>query len=186
MTASHAQAIGNCWKWLDTYIEDVVSDRIASKTWITGSKNAYTDHWHNHEATARWLFELNTWIDVSEVWFVDYDDYVGCSPDWVIFVNWDWIDWLVEIKCQDNKAHLKTLLTEEAESKYKRQMQMQMLVTWSAYCYFVAYNPNFEQSLFIKMYCLDDDMQAKLKEWIRLGTEKIQKIESDFNLLYKN
>ena len=196
MTASHAQAIGNCWKWLDTYIEDVVADRIANKTWITGSKNAYTDHWHEHEATARWLYELETLLTVSEVWFVDYDEYSGCSPDGVIFSTEkdpndilyfpNTIKWIVEIKCQDNKAHLKTLLTKKAESKYERQMQMQLLVTGAEWCDFVAYNPNFEQSMFIKRYYPDVEMQEALKKWLDIGATEIKKTLFKFNSLYKN
>jgi len=185
MTASHAQAIGNCWKWLDTYIEDVVADRLAIKTWITGAKNAYTDNWHELEPTARWLYELETLLSVSEIWFMDLDECTGCSPDGVIF-DWDKIQWLIEIKCLDNKWHLKTLLEKKAESKYERQIQMQLLVTGAEWCDYVAYNPNFEQSLFIKRYTKDETAQEELKKWLEIGRQKIQKVESDFNSLYKN
>lgn len=182
MTASHAQAIGNCWKWLDTYIEDVVADRLAVKTWITGLKNAYTDNWHELEPIARWLYELETWLSISEIWFMDLDEYSGCSPDGVIF-DWYKIEWLIEIKCLDNKWHLKTLLEQKAESKYERQIQMQLLVTGADWCDYVAYNPNYEKSLFIKRYYKDETAQEELKKWLEIGKQRIQKIESDFNLL---
>ena len=184
MTASHAQAIGNCWKWIDTYIRTVVADRIANKTWISWLKNAYTDHWHEHEATARWLYELETWSTVSEVWFVDYDEYSGCSPDGVIF-DWDKILWLIEIKCQDNPTHLDTLLSQYAVSKYVRQMQMLILVTGAEWCDFVAYNPNFEQSMYIKRYYPDPDAQVEIKKWLEIGATEIKKTLSKFNSLYK-
>lgn len=185
MSASKADAIGNCWAWLDTLLKTIIADRIANKTWITGAKNAYTDNWHELEPVARSLYELETGNEVTEVWFVTMDDYVWCSPDGVIF-DWDMIVWLIEIKCLDNPWYLDVLMKQKAESKYERQMQMQMLVTGAEWCDFVAYNPNFDKSLYVKRYNLDLDKQEKLRKWFEIWKQKIQKIESDFNLLYKN
>jgi hypothetical protein len=61
-------------------------------------------------------------------------------------------------------SHLDTLLTQKADSKYERQMQMQLLVTGAEWCDFVAYNPNFEQSMYIKRYYPDPDAQVEIKK----------------------
>jgi len=83
MTASNATQIGNCWKWLDTYVLDLVVDSIS-----TAEKDNYTskdmERWNELESIARQLYEIKTWNDVKGVWFIEYSPFVWCSPDWLI------------------------------------------------------------------------------------------------------
>lgn len=186
MSSSKWQAIWNCGKWLDTLVTELVADRIASEPSRSFKWNPQTRAWHELEPIARWLYELDTWYTVTMIWFVMYNDYVWASTDWCIF-DWDKIIWIVEVKSLDNVAHLQILLDQWCDSWHQRQVQMELLVTGAEWCDFIAYNPNFwDQSLYVKRYYPDKEKQDKLKEWIKLGTEKMQKIESDFNLLYKN
>lgn len=41
MTASHASAIGNCWKWLDTYILELITEYVSTWEKKTFFKRAY-------------------------------------------------------------------------------------------------------------------------------------------------
>jgi hypothetical protein len=41
---------------------------------------------------------------------------------------------------------------------------MQLLVTGAEWCDFVAYNPNFEQSMYINRYYRDEEMQEALRK----------------------
>ena len=186
MSSSKGQAIGNCGKWLDTLVTELVADRIASHPSRSFKWNPQTRAWHELEPTARWLYELESLNDVTMVWFISLDEYVWCSTDWCVF-DWDKIVWVVEVKSLDNIWHHRILMDQWCDSWHERQIQMEILVTGAEWCDFVAYNPNFwNQSLFIKRYYPDPVKHEKLKEWFEIWKKAIQKAVSDFNSLYKN
>ena len=60
---------------------------------------------------------------------------------------------------------------------------MQLLITGAEWCDYVAYNPNYEKSLFIKRYTKENKMQEELKKWLEIGKQMIQKKELLFNNL---
>jgi len=159
MTASHAQAIGSNGKWLETYIKEMMSEHYSSAEKEHHS-NAHTDRWHELEPLARWMYELETGNQVTEVWFIEYDEHVWCSPDGLVNN-----EWLLEIKCQSDKVHFELILNGKIDTGYVRQMQMQMYVSGRQWCDFVAYNPNYKQSLRIKRVHIDPDAQDKLAKW---------------------
>jgi len=133
--------------------------------------NAHTDRGNELEPLARGMYELETSNQVVEVWFVEYDEYTWCSPDWLI-----WDDWLIEIKCQSDKIHFELLLSGKIDTKYVRQMQMQMYVTGRQRCDFVAYNPNYNESMRIKRVHIDPKSQEKLEEWLESWKSQIKTI----------
>ena len=55
---------------------------------------------------------------------------------------------------------------------------MQMLVSERQWCDFMAYNPNFKQSKFIKRYFLDAEKYAKLRTGFLIGEALIKEIEN--------
>jgi len=174
-TASHATAIGNCGKGLDTYVLEIVAEYLSSADKEQFS-NKHTDRGNELEPQARAIYELTTGKDVKQVGFIEYNDYVGCSPDGLIDD-----DGVLEIKCIDDVGYLKMLLGEEISSDYQWQIQMNLLITGRKWWDFVAYNPNFKQSIIIKRVVPDKDKQEKLSNGFILAENKIKEILNKLN-----
>lgn len=175
MTASHAAAIGNCWKWLDTYILELITEYVS--TWEKKHfSNEHTDRWNELEPIARNLYEMTTWNIVDEVWFIEYEENIWCSPDGLV-----WDDGWIEIKCLDDKKHFEMILEWEKviESWYIWQIQMNLLITWRKWRDYIWYNPNFKDSLLIYRIYPDETKFEKLKMWFEIWKTKIKE------LLYK-
>jgi predicted phage-related endonuclease len=176
MTASHAQAIGNNGKGLDTYIIGLMAEYYSS-----GEKemfsNFHTDRGNELEPQARSIYELTTGQTVQEVGFIEYDEFTGCSPDGLVGE-----DGGLEIKCLNDVAHFKHLLNgaDEIDSGYIWQIQMNLLITGRKWWDYVAYNPNFQQSTFVHRFTPDEEMHKKLLTGITEGAKKIKDIKSKF------
>lgn len=175
LTGSHAQEIGNCGKGLETYIIDVLASSYA----ISGSDgytNENIDRGNILEPEARDVFSFLTGKEVKEVGFIEYNEYVGTSPDGIIPSE----NGMIEIKCHNNTKHFKFILNreKEIESKYMWQMQMNMLVGEFDHCYYVAYNPNFKESLLYYKILPDEKMREKLLEGFKKGEEMIKDLQS--------
>ena len=175
MTASHAQAIASNGKGLVTYIREKMCEIYA-----TNEDDKYTnqnmEHGTEQEKVARMLYEFETGLKVTEVGFVVYNDYVGCSPDGLVADNG-----LIEIKCPTNKVYFNLLIDKKIDTKYEWQMQMQMLVCDKDWCDYVVYNPNFNEQLFIKRVIKDEEKQKKLLIGFDSGIKMIKEIEKELN-----
>lgn len=177
MTASHAQAIGNCGKGLDTYITEIMAEFYSS-----GEKEQFTskhiERGNELEPLARSMYELETGNDVTEVGFIEMNEYSGCSPDGLINE-----DGLIEIKCVDDVSYFKHLLNgiDEVDTKYIWQVQMQLLVTNREWCDLVVYNPNYEKSMCIFRITPDQEKHEQLKKGIAKGIELIKQIKEKIN-----
>lgn len=173
MTASNGQAIGNVGKGLDTYIVEVMSDYYSS--WVEDnfiSKDMQKGI--DLEPLARAEYELVTGTKVTEVWFIEYDEYVGCSPDGLV-----WEDWWVEIKCLKDTNYFKIILNGESEidTKHIWQMQMNMLITGRKWWDYVCYCPNYEKNILKFRILADESKFSKLLEWFEYGKKKIEEIK---------
>ena len=170
ISGSHAQAIGNCGKGLDTYIIETMSEYFSS-----GEKerfsNQHTDRGNELEAQARAIYELETGSKVEQVGLVEYNDYVVCSPDGLVGE-----DGGIEIKCVDDKSYLKLLLDGETDTSYIWQIQMNMLITERKWFDLVIYNPNFEKSISIYRLLPNQEMREKLLKGFNIAEEKIKLI----------
>lgn len=181
LTASNAQAIGNNGKGLDTLCWEKTSEKYSSGIKEQFS-NAHTDRGNELEGDARELYALQTGNKTTVVGFVTDESISkvgGASPD--SFVN---DDGLLEIKCFADTKHFKAIIESkktgkfEIESQYLWQMQMQMLFTGRKWVDFLAYNPNYTESLLIQRVELDEEKIAKIKEGLRKGEEIINEIEA--------
>ena len=170
LTASQAQAIGNCDKGLETLCWEKAAEIIIGSI-PEQIENEDIQRGHDLEDEARGVYCLYTGNIVKQVGFVEYDEFIGCSPDGLIET-----DGLVEIKCKNNVNHLKLMVNKKPDSKYIWQMQMQMLLTSRNWCDFVSYNPNFKKDLIIIRVFADKEMQAKLLQGFKKGTERIKEI----------
>lgn len=184
LTASNAQAIGNNGKGLESLVWEKLSEKYsyAEKEQFT---NGHTDRGNELESQARDLYELETGNEVTEVGFITDEELSkvgGASPDGLVGE-----EGLLEIKCFADAKHFKAIVdykktgTFEIESKYLWQMQMQMLFTGRKWVDFLAYNPNFNQSLLIQRVERDTEMQAKICEGLEKGEKIISEIEENLN-----
>ncbi len=180
MTASNAETIIANGKGLETYIYNLMAEYYSTaqkENYI----NADMQRGIDLEPEARIEFEFYTGLDVQEVGFVEYNDFIGVSPDGLIDN-----DGLIEIKCPNDSIYFKLLLSDNIKPEYIAQMQMQMYITDRQYCYFVSYNPNFEKSLYIKKINRDEEMIEKLKKGLEKGTQLIKEIKKNFRKVGKN
>ena len=180
MTASNADTIIANGKGLETYIYNLMAEYYSSaekENYI----NADMQRGIDLEPEARLEFEFYTNLDVQEVGFIEYNDFIGVSPDGLIGD-----DGLIEIKCPNDSVYFKLLLSDNIKPEYIAQMQMQLYVTNRQYCYFVSYNPNFEKSLYIKKITRDEEMIEKLKKGLDKGTQLIKEIKENFRKVEEN
>lgn len=180
MTASNADTIIANGKGLETYIYNLMAEYYSSaekENYI----NADMQRGIDLEPEARLEFEFYTGLDVQEVGFVEYNEFIGVSPDGLIGD-----DGLIEIKCPNDSIYFKLLLNDNIKPEYIAQMQMQMYITDRQYCYFVSYNPNFEKSLYIKKINRDEEIIEKLKKGLEKGTELIKEIKKKFRKVGTN
>ena len=112
MGASHAQEIGNCGAGLKTYVNKIMCD-FYSKAERDSYNNADTKRGIELEDSAGTIYSFEKNSQVKKVGFVEYNDYVGCSPDLLVGESG-----LAEIKALGDKGHFALLLGGKFESKY--------------------------------------------------------------------
>lgn len=166
MTASHAQQIGNNGKGLETYIYEVVAEKEDNYT------NEDIERGNEMEAEARQMYELETLQTVNQVGFIELDEYTGCSPDGLVGEEGG-----IEIKCPNNVNYLKLLVNQKIDTKYLWQIQMNLYITGRKWWDFIAYNPNFNQELYIMRVYPDEEMTEKLKVGLEKGKEKTKELK---------
>ena len=125
-------------KMSETYMMDLIAERL------TGESKPFFENdamrWGTEtEPQARAMFELREGFDVEEVAFIEYDDYVGMSPDGLIGD-----DGLIEIKCTNTSTQIKRALSDDYAADYKDQIQMQLWVSNRKYCYFLSFDPRLD------------------------------------------
>jgi putative phage-type endonuclease len=166
MTASNATAIGNCGAGLKTYIKEIILNAIAEKEHYS---NSDIERGHELEPIARSMYEFEKGVEIKEVGFIEFNEYVGYSPDGLVNE-----DGLVEIKARNNSKHLDIILSNEAESSVIWQMNMGMYVSGRDWCDFISFNPNFKKSLFVKRYYRDSEKIEAIKKGLELGEKMIK------------
>jgi putative phage-type endonuclease len=177
MTASHACEIGNNGKGLDTCILNLMAEKYSR-----GEKPQYSnedmERGKELEDQARSLYAIENGAELKQVGFIEYSEFVGCSPDGLVGE-----DGGVEIKCPSDAVYFQHLLNGEKaiDSKYVWQIQMNLLITGRKWWDYVAYNPNFEKSIFIKRILPDEEVFKKLKIGFEIGEEKIKSINKMIN-----
>lgn len=174
VTASHAQAIGNNGKGLENYILEVVAEMFSSSEKEHYS-NEHTERGNELEPIARSMYELQNDVEVEEIGFAEYNDFVGCSPDGLVGK-----DGMIEIKCPDDKTYFNLLMNEKIDNAYIWQCQMNMLILERKWCDLIFYNPNFEKSMKIFRLRPDKEMFSKLKEGFAKAEKEIIRMISKY------
>ena len=135
------------------------------------------------EPLARQAYMCETFADVQEVGFVDWERLrAGCSPDGVIYGADGQIEKIIEIKCPEIVNYLRYA---ESASKipalYKTQMQYNMLITGAKSCDFVAYYPGMR--LVIHTIDADADLQSDIVIALEKLNERYDEILAQINRL---
>lgn len=172
LTGSNAQAIGNNGKGLETLAYQTVSEKHSS-----GEFEFYTnenmERGNELEDAARSIYELENDVEVEQVGFIEYNEFVGCSPDGLIGDKG-----AVEIKAHSDAKHVRFIVEGKIDPAYIWQMQMLLLITGREWCDYVAYNPNYTKSLVVQRVTPDEKAHAKLLEGFETGEKLIKEIES--------
>lgn len=180
LTASKAQAIGNQGKGLETLCWEQMAQKYSF-----ADKDQYSnkdlERGNELEPQALSLYELETGFTVQKAGFVTNDKVskiAGASPDGLVEKDGN-----LEIKAFDDTKHFKMIIESKKgdftiESQYLWQVQMQMLITERKWTDFVAYNPNYKESLLIKRVLPDKVMREKLITGLKIGERFIKEIES--------
>ena len=177
MSASHATAIGNCGKGLETYCRQIVKDMIVPRQFYT---NKDIERGNELEPIARTTYEFETGSPVKQIGFITYNDFVGCSPDGLVGE-----DGGLELKARNDDIHFGLLLGDSVDSSAIWQMNMNMLITGRKWWDFGSYNPNFKKSLFTKRFYPDEQKFTALLKGFSIGEELIKQLLSVENIKYE-
>lgn len=146
---------------------------------LTGTpQESYTNaamQWgHDTEPQARAMYEFMRDVAVQQVGLVLHPSISKshASPDGLVGD-----DGLIEIKCPNTATHIETLLSEDVEGKYVKQMQWQMACCGRAWCDFVSFDPRLpaEMQIFVQRVRRDDEFIAELEREARLFLAEIDK-----------
>jgi len=78
--------------------------------------------------------------------YLDERKLIACSPDRLVCTNG-----LLEIKCPKASTMVKYLLAKRVPSQYIPQIQGQLWITGREWCDFMAYHPDFDDPLIIRV-----------------------------------
>ena len=146
---------------------------------LTGTpQESYTNaamQWgHDTEPQARAMYEFMRDVAVQQVGLVLHPSIrkSHASPDGLVGD-----DGLIEIKCPNTATHIETLLSEDVEGKYIKQMQWQMACCGRAWCDFVSFDSRLpaEMQMFVQRVRRDDEFIAELEREARLFLAEIDK-----------
>lgn len=169
MSASHASAIIACGKGLHTYINSLIEEYF-----ITDEQERFINpdmaRGNLLEDQARTLYELENNVNVEQVGFIEFDEFVGVSPDGLVGD-----DGLIEIKNHKESVFIDLLLSEKIDKKYYDQIQMQLYVTGRKWCDYIGYNTQIKPNKFIQRIYPDPETFKALEKGLSVGRELIKK-----------
>ena len=175
ITASHASSIASQGKGLDSYICQMMAEHYL-ETEKKEFENEHTIRGNELEDVARKIYELMFDVKVDEVGFIEYNDFVGCSPDGLIG-----LDEGVEIKAPCDKNYSKIQITEKVNSSWIWQCQMNLLITGRKKWNLIIFNPNFDKAMTVMEILPDKEKFNKLLVGFIIAEQKILSIKDKHN-----
>ncbi len=177
MTGSYAQAIAAQGKGLDTLCRKLANERFTLMR-EESYKNDVMQRGNDEEKYAREMLEMKTHYTIKQVGFVEYNDYVGFSPDGLI--ESERIG--VEFKRQNNDRHGDILLGGKFDSSYVWQCQMGALIMGWERWFLCSFNPYFRhKSLFWESIYITPEVEDKLLRGFEIGEQLINKYFEQLN-----
>lgn len=189
LTASKASTIYTAGKGLETLCNELMASKYSTvnKDVIT---NSAMEWGHEQEDIAAELYANSTGLKLEKVGFVEVNQYVGVSPDRVIFDDKKNVIKAVEIKCPTDAVYFKYLLDlskyniekdiSYINKEHYAQMQMQMKHLNLDSIIYLVYNPHFEKDFITAEVEINDAFQEKLTKGIEQGQELLQELEAEY------
>ena len=118
-------------------------------------------------------------IEVLNCGFFEYENEAGASPDGLVGN-----DAILEIKCPRSNTFFKLVATNEIDSKYYAQMQMQMLATNRNRAHFFNYlvhegTEYYHEIIVERDESMIEKIKERLKEAIEIKIEYINKLNNN-------
>ena len=118
-------------------------------------------------------------LEVTNCGFFENCEHSGASPDGLVSDNA-----ILEIKCPKSSTFFKLVATNEVDSKYYAQMQMQMLSTNRNKAYFFNYliheGTEYHHEIIVERdEVMIEKIKERLKEVIEIKLEYINKINNN-------
>lgn len=170
---------------IESLCRKAASQRLSGKPEEGGYTNAAMDNGIAMEDVARRAYEVDQFVHVRQVGFIELDEYIGVSPDGLVGD-----DGGVEIKCPQQTTHLDYLLDRTGAkdlkwipSKYRWQIQGALWVTGRQWWDFVSYYPYFQvkTQLLVERITPDDNAFASLEKGAAYCRERIAAIVEAVN-----
>ncbi len=145
---------------------------------LTGTpQESYTNaamQWgHDTEPQARAMYEFMRDVAVQQVGLVLHPSInkSHASPDGLVGD-----DGLIEIKCPNTATHIETLLSDDVDGRYIKQMQWQMACCGRGWCDFVSFDPRLpaEMQMFVQRVPRDDEFIAELEREARAFLAEVE------------
>lgn len=153
------------------YINDIVIERLTGQP-VESYVNEAMQRGIDLEPEAIIEYEFITDRFVEQVGFVQYNDFVGVSPDGLVNDKG-----LIEIKCPRHTTFIEQHLSGKVPTQYYWQMQGQMWVTGRKWCDYFVYYPNLKP--FIRRVERNNkDIIRLMREIVLAKNEVLRRVES--------
>lgn len=161
------------------YIDKLVAERLTGNV-EESFINSAMEWGIDHEEMAINEFEKRTKKKVSSVGFVEYNGFIGCSPDGLIYDNKNIVIEGVEVKCPKTKELIGIIRTNKVPVKHLRQCLLQL------YCMpsmlkvnYIVFDPRLTQR---PIHIIEINRKDYSKELLELEDKLKIAIESINNL----
>jgi len=151
------------------YAMKLAIERITGMPLDEGYSNVYMDRGHELEPMARHLYEEETFETVNNGGFFSNGN-IGCSPDGMVR------DGMIEIKSVVYNTQFERLIKGGYDTKYKWQIEGNMLITGAAWCDFVSYCPELPENKQLYVYRVEPDPDR-----IKALLERLEEFEQLIN-----
>lgn len=173
LTASHAKEIATAGVGMESYIFSMLEETIFGEKEDAFKGTKATERGIEKEPIARTAYSFFKSIDVQEVGFIQVGDFLGYSADGLIGK-----DGGIEIKCRKRSKHLRAITLKKLLPVELYQIQMTLMLSNRKWWDYVAYHPDFVNSLWIKRIEPDLKIQSKIAKGLIKGMEILQRITS--------
>ncbi len=150
-------------------INKVVYERLTGESPESFS-NEWTERGHELEPVAIEAYELLTFNKVTRVGFIEYNEWIGCSPDGLIGEKG-----MFQAKCPKFSTLIDYYITDKIPADYYTQMQGELFVSGREFNEFYVFHPKLKPIL--KRVNRDEkhilEIRAKLETAIELVNERI-------------
>ena len=160
-------------KTAESYMIELAIEKVTGKS-LPFFENEAMKHGTETEPQARAMYELLSGNEVSEVAFIEHNEFIGVSPDGLIGN-----DGLLEIKCPNTKTQVERFLSGVGlPADYQWQVHGQMWVAEREWCDFLSFDDRIDtaaQYICTRVY-RDEALVKELSERAGKFSENLQEM----------